>query len=216
MKTAIVLGATGLIGKNIVKLLIQDPAYTKIKLFVRRSTGISDSRLEEHIVDFNKIENWKAQVHGDELFSALGTTIKKAGSKEAQYKIDFTYQYEVAKTASENGVAKYLLVSSLGANKDSSNFYLKIKGELDQKVRELSFKNIFIFRPSLLVGNREENRSGESIGAIFGKVIAIIPGLRKYRPIPGELVAKAMLNTAKIKSDSACKIFTADEIFKLV
>ena len=109
---------------------------------MRRSLNINNPKLEEHIVDFDKIELWKNNLSGDELYSALGTTIKKAGSKEAQYKIDFTYQYEAAKAASENGVKKYLLVSSLGANSKSSNFYLRMKGSLDEKVQQLSFDQI--------------------------------------------------------------------------
>ena len=151
-------------------------------------------------VDFEKLEQWKNKITGDELYSAMGTTIKKAGSKEAQYKIDFTYQYECAKAASENGVGKYLLVSSAGANSKSGNFYLRIKGELDEKVSELPFKQISIFRPSFLAGERKESRRGEAIGISAVNFLAkIIPPLRKYRPIEAATVAEAMIKAANQK-----------------
>lgn len=109
MKTAIVIGATGLVGNHITKKLLGDNRYEKVKVFVRRSLNLNHPKLEEHIVDFDKIESWKNHLTGDELYSALGTTIKKAGSKDFQYKIDFTYQYEAAKDASENGVKNIYL-----------------------------------------------------------------------------------------------------------
>ena len=111
MKKAIVIGATGLIGKHLTKMLLDNPAYSTIKVFARKSSGINHPKLEEHIVNFDEIAKWKSNITGDELFSAMGTTIKKAGSKEAQFKIDVTYQYECAKAAAENGVKSYFLVS---------------------------------------------------------------------------------------------------------
>lgn len=123
MKTAIVIGATGLIGKHLTKLLLDNPAYSNVKVFVRRSINISNPKLEEHIVNFDEIAKWKDKITGDELFSAMGTTIRKAGSKEAQFKIDVTYQHEFAKAAAENGIKSYFLVSSSGANA-KSNFFL--------------------------------------------------------------------------------------------
>ena len=161
MKTAVVIGASGLIGKSLVKKLLEDNRYKSVKVFVRRSINISNSKLVEHIVDFDKITDWKNKITGDELYSAMGTTIKKAGSKEAQYKIDVTYQYEFAKAAAENGVKSYFLVSSSGANAKSKLFYMKIKGELEEKVKLLPFNKIRIFRPSLLLGERDEKRFGE-------------------------------------------------------
>ena len=118
MKTAIVIGATGLVGSLVTQKLLEDNRYDKVKVFVRRSLNINNPKLEEHIVDFDNIELWKNNLSGDELYSVLGTTIKKAGSKEAQYKIDFTYQYEIAKAASENGneftnVGRVDVISSL-------------------------------------------------------------------------------------------------------
>ena len=129
-KTAILIGATGLVGAALTDALLADSRFEKVVVFVRRATGKNHPKLEEHIVNFDAIDNWKQLLTGDVLFSAMGTTIGKAGSKEAQYKIDYTYQYEVAKAASENGVRQYVLVSSAGASPQSKIFYSRMKGEL--------------------------------------------------------------------------------------
>lgn len=192
-KKAILIGATGLVGSHILQLLLLDERYESVKVLHRRSTGISHPKLIEHIINFDDQESWKMLVFGDHLFSALGTTLKKAGSKDAQYKIDYTYQYNFAKIASENGVSNYALVSSLGANPDSGSFYPRIKGELDKAVQELSFNNTLILRPSFLDGNRDEFRLGERIGIAVAKVVCKIPGLKKYHPIKAETVANAMI-----------------------
>jgi uncharacterized protein YbjT (DUF2867 family) len=216
MKTAIVIGATGLVGSLVTQKLLEDNRYEKVKVFVRRSLHLKHPKLEEHLISFNKIEIWKEYLTGDELYSALGTTIKKAGSKDAQYSIDFTYQYEVAKSASLNGVEKYLLVSSAGANYKSKNFYLRMKGKLDEKVQILSFKHIFIFRPSILAGERSELRLGEILGIkIAGIVTRIIPALKKYRPIEASQVADTMIESANQNLSAKIKIFNPEEIFEI-
>lgn len=216
MKTAIVIGATGLVGNFITRKLLDDNRYVKVKVFVRRSLKINNPKLEEHVTNFDNIDVWKEYLTGDELFSALGTTIKKAGSKEAQYKIDFTYQFKVAKSASDNGVKKYLLVSSAGANYKSGNFYLRLKGNLDEKVQQLSFNQICIFRPSILVGDRSDIRIGESIGIkIAGIVTKIIPALKKYRPIEALKVAEAMIKSANQNVSGKSKIYQPEEIFEI-
>lgn len=216
MKTAIVIGASGLVGSYITLKLLDDGRYDKVKVFVRNSLDISHLKLEEHIIDFDKIEIWKEFLTGDELYSALGTTIKKAGSKEVQYKVDYTYQYDVAKVAAENGVKKYLLVSSAGANYKSSNFYLRTKGSLDEKVQQLGFEKIYIFRPSILVGLRSEKRLGETIGIkIAGTITKIIPALKKYRPIEASRVAEAMIKTANQNISNKSFIYQPEEIFEI-
>ena len=217
MKTAIVIGATGLVGSFVTLKLLDDNRYEKVKVFVRSSLGIKHPKLEESIVNFDQLENWKDKLIGDELYSALGTTIKKAGGKEKQYKIDFTYQYEVAKAASENKVKSYFLVSSLGADYKSGNFYLRMKGNLDEKVQQLNFEKIRIFRPSILVGLRSEKRLGESLGIkIAGIVTSIIPALKKYKPINASTVAEAMINSANFDSSEKLCIYDSDQIFKLI
>ena len=215
-KTAIVIGATGLIGSSLLDQLLEDETYSKIKIFHRRSTGVSHPKISEEVVDFDRIDEWEKQIDGDVLFSAMGTTIKKAGSKKAQYKIDFTYQYEVAKAAANNLVESYVLVSSSGANAKSKIFYSKIKGELDDAVMELPFKKIIIMRPSILAGNRKENRTGEKIGLALARGLTKIPGLKKYKPIKGETVAKAMIKSIQNTAEYKTAIYTLDEIFKLV
>lgn len=214
MKTAIVIGATGLIGSHLVRKLLNDNRYEIVKTFVRRSSGIQNPKLEEHIVDFEQIEKWKSKIAGDELFSAFGTTIKQAGSKDAQYKIDYTYQYELAKAAAANGIRNYILVSSYGADSKSKNFYLRIKGELEDVVSVLPFEKTFIFQPSLLLGNRTEKRMSETVAAILSVPLTkIIPPLRKYRPIEASVVAQAMINSANKKIDGKLIKYTLDEIF---
>jgi len=216
MKTAVVIGASGLIGKTLVKKLLEDNRYNSIKVFVRRSINISNSKLVEHIVDFDKITDWKSKITGDELYSAMGTTIKKAGSKEAQYKIDVTYQYEFAKAAADNGVMSYFLVSSFGANAKSKLFYMKIKGELEEKVKLLPFRKIRIFRPSLLVGEREDKRFGEKAAERLLKIVApLFPFLKNQRPIEGDNVARAMIVSANETDTERIKIFEPLEIFQL-
>jgi uncharacterized protein YbjT (DUF2867 family) len=126
-KTALVIGATGLVGSEAVKQLLDDKRYAAVQVFHRRTTGILHPKLVEHIVEFDDLDSWKHLLTGDELYSALGTTLKKAGSQEAQYTIDFTYQYETAKAAAENGVKKYALVSSTGANAQAKAFIPGLK-----------------------------------------------------------------------------------------
>ncbi|MDZ7626050.1 MAG: NAD(P)H-binding protein [Ignavibacteriaceae bacterium] len=216
MKTAIVIGATGLIGKHLTKLLLDNPAYSNVKVFVRRSINISNPKLEEHIVNFDEIAKWKDKITGDELFSAMGTTIRKAGSKEAQYKIDVTYQYEFAKAAAENGIKSYFLVSSSGANAKSKFFYMRIKGELEEKVKLLRFIKIRIFRPSLLVGEREEKRFGEKAAERLLKIVVpLFPFLKNQRPIEGKKVAEAMIISANGSDKEKVKTFEPLEIFQL-
>ena len=216
MKTAIVIGATGLIGDLLVKKLLKDDRYQKVKVFSRRSTKISHSKLEEHIVDFEEIEKWKQNISGDEVFSALGTTIRKAKSITVQYKVDVTYQYEFAKAASQNEVKNYFLVSSTGANAKSKFFYTRIKGELDEKVQQLSFSKIRIFRPSLLLGERPEKRFGEkTVERILKIVVPIFPFLKNQRPIDGEKVADAMIVSANQSDSERIRIYELDEIFEL-
>lgn len=216
LKTAIVVGSTGLIGRHLVKKLLNDSRYGTVKTFSRRSAEISHPKLEENIVDFGLIEQWGDKVCGDELYSALGTTIKNAGSKEKQYLVDYTYQYETAHAAAVNQVEKLLLVSSAGANRYSLNFYLRIKGLLESAVSEMPFKRIIIFQPSLLIGERETPRFTENMtGIIMNSTLKYIPGIKKLRPIKAETVAEAMLNAANDSAYEQLIIYKSDQIFRI-
>ncbi|NIR45046.1 MAG: NAD(P)H-binding protein [Gemmatimonadetes bacterium] len=215
-KTAIVIGATGLVGGHLNRQLVDSERYGLVRVFTRRTTGIDDGKLEEHLVNFDEIETWRGAIQGDELFSALGTTLKRAGSKEAQYRVDFTYQYDVARAAARNGVGKYLLVSSAGADPDSRIFYSRMKGELEEAVEELSFESIVIFRPSVLAGEREETRVGEKLGGlVLGALARFVPPVRKYRPVPGATVARAMIAAASRTGGPRVETYELAEIFSL-
>lgn len=217
MKSAIVIGASGLVGSFITLKLLDDERYQSVKVFVRNSLSINHPKLEENIVSFEYLDTWKSKIAADELFSALGTTIKKAGSKENQYKVDFTYQYEIAAAASQNGVKKYLLVSSIGADYKSRNFYLRMKGNLDEKVRQLNFEKIRIFRPSILEGLRSESRPGETLGIkIAGIITSVIPALKKYKPIRASEVAEAMIKSANQNNVEKVLIIESLGIFKML
>jgi uncharacterized protein YbjT (DUF2867 family) len=192
MKTAIIIGATGLVGSTLVEQILENPAYSKVVLLLRKPLNISHLKLVQEIIDFDKPDTSK--IVGDDLFCAMGTTLAKAGSKEAQYKIDCTYPFEIGKIAKANGVKQYILVSSVGANFDSSNFYLRTKGDLEKKIESLGFQNFVSLRPSMLLGDREESRLGEKIGKVLSNILSplLFGSLRKYRGIEAADVAKAM------------------------
>lgn len=215
MKTAIIAGATGLVGSHLLNQLLNDQDFNKIIVFVRRSTGISNPKLTEHIINFDDPEKWKNQVKGDVLFSTMGTTIGQAGSKEAQRKVDYTYQYEIARIASVNRVPEYVLVSTPGASPKSWIFYTRIRGELDRDVKKLDFKRIIILKPSLLAGKRENRRAGEELYARLLNGLKWLPGARKYRPIHAEIVAAAMRNAVKAPFIKSFEEYALDEIFTL-
>jgi uncharacterized protein YbjT (DUF2867 family) len=213
MKTAILIGATGMTGSFTLQHLLKDERFSKVKIFTRRSTGISNPKLEEHVIDFDNLESWKNLVTGDVLFSALGTTLKQAGGKVPQYKVDYTYQYNVAKAASDNGVPVYVLVSSVGANPDSMVFYSKMKGELERDIRKLPFQYIHILQPGPLEGPREKERKFEKIGISVTRFITNIGILKGYKPIHGQIVAQAMIN-ASFDTQSPVKIYRLLEVFE--
>lgn len=194
MKTAILLGATGLVGSQLLKLLIDDERFEIIKILVRRPTGLVNEKLEELIVDFDQPEDWANKLTGDVLFSAFGTTLKKAGGKKAQYQVDYHYQYLVARLSAINAVPDCILVSAPGADPGSRIFYNRMKGELDRDVAKLGFDKLRIIQPSILTGQRPENRVGEKIGVFLARALVWLPGLRKYRPVSGITVANAMIN----------------------
>ena len=213
LKIAVIIGATGLVGSKLLEFLLQDKRYSKIKVFHRRPTGISNSKLEEYIINFDSPETWKDLIIGDELYSTLGTTLKTAGSKEAQYKVDFEYQFQFAKYGLNNDIKKYALVSSMGATTSTSNFYLKMKGSLDDAISHLGFEKLLILRPSLLLGDRQKKRLGERISEPMLKIVTKLPILRNYAPIHALDVAKAMING--MNSELIQPIYEGEEVKSL-
>ncbi len=214
MRKAIVIGATGLVGGQLMELLLNDSRFESVKIFVRRTANITHPKLTEHIVDFDAPDTWKKLVTGDVLYSAMGTTLRVAGSKEAQYKIDYTYQYNVARTAAANEVKEYVLISSAGAAIDSKIFYSRMKGELERDIKRLPFETIHIIRPGLLAGERVQVRTGEKIGIGVMNAISIIPGLGKLKPIQGREVAQAMIN-ATFRHVVGIHTYSLGEVFDL-
>ena len=211
-KTAIVVGATGLVGKALVDQLAIANHIGKINTLTRRPAKHASTKVFNQVVDFDRLEDWAELFRGDCLFSCLGTTRKQAGSIALQRKVDLDFQYNAAKLAAGNGVHHYLLVSSSGADDKSSNQYLKMKGELEEKVKSLPFKRISIFQPSLLSGHRPEFRLGEELGGWLLKVLCFIPYFSRFRPITGEQVASKMIQVSQTPGDSI-EWFRLDEIF---
>lgn len=189
---AIIIGATGATGKDLVDLLLQDSAFDTIHVFVRRPLSISDPMVKTHIVDFEQIDTWKSEIQGDVLFSCLGTTLRAAGSQEAQWKVDYDYQFNFAKAARENGVNTIVLMSSVGANPQSSLFYPKMKGKLEDAIKQLGFANTIIVRPPSLI-RKNTDRWSERFGVLALKMLNKVGILRSMKPMSTEAVAKAML-----------------------
>lgn len=214
-RTALVIGATGLVGRQLVGQLLEHPGFSEVRCFSRRSLHMSHPNLREHVVDFNEPDNWSGLLAGDILFSCLGTTLKAAGSKKAQWKIDFDYQLNTAACAAANRVPVYVLVSAVGADAGSRVFYSRMKGKLEEAVQHLPFTRIRILRPSFLDGNRTESRPGEAIGLAVARFFRFVPGLRAYRPIRVETVARAMIRAALLDAEERVIVFSPDSLFEL-
>lgn len=206
------MGATGLIGKNLVNQLINEENVEKIIAITRRPVEYQSTKVINKVIDFDHMENYKDAFVGDLLFSCFGTTKKQAGSIEAQRKVDVEYQYNAARIASENKVPHYFLISSSGADENSSSQYFKMKGELETKILALPFERISIFRPSLLMGERNEFRIGEYLGGLLLPILFKLPFLKRYRPIDGKTVAKKMIEVSA-KPGKSLETYSLDELF---
>jgi uncharacterized protein YbjT (DUF2867 family) len=196
MKTALIIGATGLVGSKIVRRLNDSKFYSNVVLLVRRKSEFNHMKFEERIIDFDNID--KDLIKGDDVFCAIGTTIKKAGSKENQHKIDCEYPFKIAQFAKANNAKQFILVSSLGADPNSSNFYLRTKGELEEKISTLNFETFIILRPSIIIGKRPEFRLGETIGIFFITLIGplFFGSLKKYKGVRAGAIAARMITAA--------------------
>ena len=203
---AIVLGATGATGHELVKLLLNDPNFSKVIIFVRKRPRIKHEKLTTYEIDFSRLNDYKGLIYGDVIFSALGTTLSQAGSKTQQYLVDFNYQYEFAKIGSENKVIHYSLVSSVGANIKSPFFYPKTKGALEEAVKKLGFNNIYIFQPPFLIRQSNLMRPGEKRALKILKLLNKIGILKSQKPISVSDLAQKMIN--EIKSDKTVRLQT--------
>jgi uncharacterized protein YbjT (DUF2867 family) len=212
-RTALVVGASGLVGSHLLRLLLADPVYSRITVLVRKSLGIHQPKLTECVIDFDQLQQHYDAVRGEDVFCCLGTTIKTAGSQEAFRKVDFTYVVQTAALSNKNGSRQFLLISSLGADAHSRIFYNRVKGEVEQAVSKLPFEAVKIFRPSLLLGKRTESRGGEKVAVVLMKVLSIvlIGKLRKYRGIEAQTVAKGMIHTAK-EQRQGFEVIESDQI----
>ena len=197
---ALIIGATGATGQEIVSRLLNDDRFNSISIFVRRDPNISHKKLITHCIDFSKIEEYKDLIKGDVLFSCLGTTLRDAGNKDKQYQVDFTFQYEFAKIASENSVPIYSLISSTGANENSPFFYPKIKGKLEEAIKKLNFKTIQIFQPPTLIRQEGLIRMGEKIGIKIFRGLNYFGLLKSQKPLPVSNLAEKMVEQIKMKN----------------
>ncbi|WP_341227256.1 oxidoreductase [uncultured Arcticibacterium sp.] len=202
-KTALLAGASGLIGQTLLQQLLNSNEYSKITILVRRPLELQHPLLEQKVINFDKIGT--LELKADDIFCTLGTTIKTAGSKEAFKRVDKEYPLQIANQSFNNGARLFAIVTSMGSNKNSSFFYNQVKGELEEELKNINFQHIGIFRPSMLVGNRKESRIGEKIGQIFMKVFDfLIP--KKYKAIHVDKVALAMLEYAKRPKEGLSEI----------
>lgn len=197
MTTAIVLGSTGLVGSQLIRELQAAPYYSSVVLLNRRPSGYSGTTISERIIDFDAPD--LNGISGEHLYCALGTTLRKAGSKAAQFTIDCEYPTTIATRLRERGTKQVILVSSIGANAGASSFYLRTKGQLEENIIGLGFESTVICRPSVLIGERIESRPGEKAAALLLKILSplLLGALRKYRGVQASDVAARMVREAQ-------------------
>ncbi len=194
-RSALLLGSTGLTGGLLLQLLLDSAAYSTVTIYVRKTTGIIHLKLKELVVDFDTIES---AVEADDVFCCLGTTIKIAKTKEAFEKVDLHYPLKIAALQHKAGSIQFLVVSAMGANKNSSIFYSRTKGLMEEGLTKIGFESLYIFRPSFIVGDRKEERMGEKIGIVIFKILSplMIGPLKIYRPVKAADIALNMIKYA--------------------
>ena len=210
MKT-LIIGATGATGKDLLSQLLADDTYSEVHCFVRKPLALSHPKLHTHMVDFETPEVWADLLRGDVAFSCLGTTLAAAGSKEAQWRVDYDYQYNFAEHCRNNGVPTFVLISAVGAKAPSKLFYNRMKGQLEDAVKELGFPSLLIFQPSVLIRSNSD-RSGENFTAKAFKFLNKLGILKRYRPMPTAILAQRMRREVAT-SNKGIHTFTLDEIF---
>ena len=215
MKTALLFGASGLVGNHLLNQLISNNNYSKIKLFVRSSIEISDPKIEIIQTDFNNLENHKEDIKGDDCFFCIGTTKKNSPDKNEYKRVELEVPKQIAQIAKSNSVNSFVFISSGYADPKSSGDYLRFKGEVEEELKRLNFSKLGIMRPSFLLGDRKEKRIGEKIGIFVFKLLSplFLGPLKKMKPIHSATVAKAMITITQNKVSKT--IFESDEIADL-
>lgn len=202
-RSALIVGATGLVGNELLHILLHSDTYEHIKVLVRNPLSIKHDKLTQVVVNFDELNKYEVEFNVHDVFCCLGTTIKKAGSQAAFKKVDFEYPILAAKLAKNQGAQQFVIVSAIGANAQSNIFYSRVKGEVEEALKQIQFASLHIFRPSLLLGSRKEFRFGEKAAAIIIPIFSpLLAGkLNKYKPIQAKQVAQAMVqNAIKIRS----------------
>ncbi|MBT2655536.1 NAD(P)H-binding protein [Bacillus sp. ISL-18] len=202
---ALLIGATGATGKDLLDLLLKDDSFHQVDIFVRRDLDVQHEKLRIHVIDFTKPDQWKHLVKGDVLFSCMGTTLKAAGSKEAQWEVDYDYQYQFAKFAKENHVNHFVLVSSGFSSSNSLFFYTRMKGQLEEAAKDLGFPKLSIFNPPVLI-RKNSDRTMEVAGLKAIQFFNKIGILRSQKPLPTEILAQAMINSSQSKENGIFRI----------
>ncbi|SEN95619.1 Uncharacterized conserved protein YbjT, contains NAD(P)-binding and DUF2867 domains [Mesobacillus persicus] len=215
-KTALIAGATGLVGNELLHILLKQSKYERVIVITRRRLNATHPKLHQIVVDFDHLDHYQSDLSVDDVYCCLGTTIKKAGSQAEFKKVDFTYPLELARLTKENGAEKFLIITAMGAQLDSKIFYNRVKGEIEAAIKGVGFPTVHIFRPSLLLGNRQEFRFGEKIGTILSPALSalLIGSLKKYKPIHARDVASAMYQASELTGTG---VFTheSDEIQRI-
>ena len=216
MKTALLFGSSGLVGRHLLNELIKDNDYSKIKIFVRTVPEIIDPKIEIIKIDFKNLDNHKEDMKGDDCFFCIGTTKKNSPDKNEYRRVELEIPKEIAQIVKSNGVKSFVFVSSGYADPKSSGNYLKFKGEVEEELKKLDFSKLGIMRPSFLMGNRKERRIGEKIGILVFKLLSplLFGPFKKMKPINSKIVARAMV--AFVQSDSQQNIFESNEISKII
>ncbi len=198
-RTALVAGASGLVGSHVLRLLLEDPAYARVTVLARRELPLAHKKLDQRVVGFDRLAQIADFPRVHDVFCCLGTTMKHAGSPDAFRKVDCTYVVELARVAVRHRASQFLVVTALGADPRSRIFYSRVKGEAEEAVRRLQFDGIQIFRPSMLVGARAESRPAERVAGLLSPLVAwaFVGPLARYRPIKAEAVARAMVRVAR-------------------
>lgn len=199
MKTALLVGATGLVGGHVLEQLLEDTYFDKVIVLTRKTLGSNHPKLKEVIVNFDQLENYKSDIKADIVFCCLGTTIKTAGSQEAFKKVDYEYPLRVAEIAKQNDTSSFLIITALGSAKSSIIFYNRVKGEVEEAIGKLNFDAFHILQPSLIIGDRKESRTGEGLAQKLSPVYdtLMFGPLTKYKSIKAEQIAKAMIHYSK-------------------